>query len=238
MTKRSQEASRIIIALDYPDANQALAFTSKLNPAQCQVKVGNELFTRSGPQLVKHLATQGFKVFLDLKFHDIPNTVAQACHAAADLGVWMVNVHALGGLPMMVAAKEALAKVTSPPLLIAVTILTSINPSQLKQIGLSGTLEDSVLQLAQLTHRAGFNGVVCSGLEASMLRQTWGEGFLLVTPGIRPVGTLIEDQQRVLTPSKAISLGIDYLVIGRPITAAADPMVALEAIETEIKLAS
>ncbi|BAW80002.1 orotidine 5'-phosphate decarboxylase [Candidatus Nitrosoglobus terrae] len=238
MTKRSQETSRIIIALDYPDANQALAFTSKLNPAQCQVKVGKELFTRSGPQLVEHLTTQGFKVFLDLKFHDIPNTVARACLAAADLGVWMMNVHALGGLPMMVAAQEALAKMTSPPLLIAVTILTSINSDQLKQIGLSGTLEDNVLQLAQLTRRAGFNGVVCSGLEASMLRQTWGGEFLLVTPGIRPMGTLIEDQQRVLTPSKAISLGIDYLVIGRPITAAADPVAALEAIETEIKLAS
>lgn len=232
------EASRIIVALDYPNAEQALTLTSQLDPTRCQVKVGKELFTRAGPQLVERLTTQGFKVFLDLKFHDIPNTVARACLAAADLGVWMVNVHALGGLPMMIAAREALAGSSSCPLLIAVTLLTSINSTLLRQIGLPGTPEENALRLAQLTHQAGLDGVVCSGLEALMLRQAWGRNFLLVTPGIRPSGTPAEDQQRVLTPSEAITRGADYLVIGRPITAANDPMMALETIEIEITTAT
>jgi orotidine-5'-phosphate decarboxylase len=226
--------SRIIVALDYLSAKQALNLTNQLEPTRCQVKVGKELFTRAGPPLVERLTTQGFKVFLDLKFHDIPNTVARACLAAADLGVWMLNVHALGGLPMMIAAREALADSSSRPLLIAVTLLTSINCALLRQIGLTGTPEENVLRLAQLTHQAELNGVVCSGLEAAALRQSLGENFLLITPGIRPSGTSAEDQQRVLTPSEAVARGADYLVIGRPITAAPDPMAALEAIEAEI----
>lgn len=230
--------SRIIVALDYPNAKQALHFVSQLDPTRCQIKVGKELFTRVGPPLVEHLTAKGFKVFLDLKFHDIPNTVARACLAAADLGVWMLNVHALGGLPMMTAAREALTSSSSRPLLIAVTLLTSINYPLLRQIGLMGTPEENVLRLAQLAHRAGLDGVVCSGLEASALRQAQGENFLLITPGIRPSSAPTEDQQRVLTPREATARGADYLVIGRPITAARDPMKALEAIETEINTAA
>jgi orotidine-5'-phosphate decarboxylase len=229
------ETSRIIVALDYLNAEQALNLISQLDPTRCQVKVGKELFTRAGPQLIEQLTAQGFKVFLDLKFHDIPSTVARACLAAADLGVWMLNIHALGGLPMMTAAREALANSLSrPPLLLAVTLLTSLNDALLRQIGLTGTPEENVLRLAQLTYEAGLSGVVCSGLEAQALRKAYGEKFLLVTPGIRSSGAPMEDQQRVLTPSEAITRGANYLVIGRPITAADNPMAALEAIEREI----
>lgn len=226
--------SPIIVALDYPGSEQALNLTRQLDSARCRIKVGKELFTRAGPGLVEQLASQGFEVFLDLKFHDIPNTVARACQAAAELGVWMLNVHALGGLSMMATSREALANTPSRPLLIAVTLLTSMNQSLLVSIGLSGTPEENVLRLAQLTQEAGLDGVVCSGLEAPALRQSLGEQFLLVTPGIRPLGTAAEDQQRVLTPGEAIMRGASYLVIGRPITAAPDPMAALESIEAEI----
>lgn len=227
--------SPIIIALDYSSPQQALNLTRQLDPSRCRVKVGKELFTRAGPHLVERLAAEGFDVFLDLKFHDIPNTVARACLAAAELGVWMLNVHALGGLAMMAASREALVKMPSRPMLIAVTLLTSIEQPSLTSLGLRGTPEENVLRLAQLTQEAGLDGVVCSGLEAPALRQSLGEQFLLITPGIRPFGTAKEDQQRVLTPREAIVGGANYLVIGRPITAASDPMAALEAIEAEIK---
>lgn len=226
--------SPIIIALDYSSPQQALNLTRQLDPSRCRVKVGKELFTRAGPHLVERLAAEGFDVFLDLKFHDIPNTVARACLAAAELGVWMLNVHALGGLAMMAASREALVKMPSRPMLIAVTLLTSIEQPSLTSLGLRGTPEENVLRLAQLTQEAGLDGVVCSGLEAPALRQSLGEQFLLITPGIRPFGTAKEDQQRVLTPREAIVGGANYLVIGRPITAASDPMAALEAIEAEI----
>lgn len=229
------EESRIIIALDYSDVEQALKLTRQLDPARCRLKVGKELFTRAGPSLVGRLVAQGFPVFLDLKFHDIPHTVARACLGAADLGVWMLNVHALGGLSMLQAAREALANVPSPPLLTAVTVLTSMDQKALGQIGLGGTPEDNVLRLARLAQQAGLDGVVCSGQEAPTLRHALGTPFLLVTPGIRPAGAASEDQQRVLTPREALAKGADYLVIGRPITAAPDPMAALEAIEAEIQ---
>ena len=229
------EDSRIIVALDYSNPEQAWNLIRQLDPARCQVKVGKELFTCAGPNWVKQLTAQGFQVFLDLKFHDIPNTVARACAAAAELGVWMLNIHALGGLAMMEAARNALANRPSLPKLLAVTLLTSMDAAALMQVGLTGTPEENVLRLARLANTAGLEGVVCSGLEASTLRQALGTEFLLVTPGIRPPGTEAADQQRVLTPREAILNGADYLVIGRPITAAPDPMAALEAIEAEIK---
>jgi orotidine-5'-phosphate decarboxylase len=229
------EDSRIIVALDYSNSEQAWNLIRQLDPARCRVKVGKELFTCAGPNWVKHLITQGFQVFLDLKFHDIPNTVARACAAAAELGVWMLNIHALGGLAMMEAARDALANRPFRPKLLAVTLLTSMDATTLRQVGLTGTPEENVLRLARLANTAGLEGVVCSGLEAPALRQALGSKFLLVTPGIRPVGAEVGDQQRVLTPRAAILSGADYLVIGRPITAAPDPMAALEAIEAEIK---
>lgn len=225
---------RVIVALDFADAGAALALVERLAPDQCKLKVGKELFVRSGPALVEKLAALGFKVFLDLKFHDIPNTVAQACRAAADLGVWMTNVHALGGLKMMQAAREAVDKTATPPKLIAVTVLTSLSRADLCQVGLDVEPAVQVERLARLAHEAGLDGVVCSAQEAAMLRRQIDPDFLLVTPGIRPVGSDSGDQSRVLTPTLAIAAGADYLVVGRPITQAADPVVALQSINVEI----
>ena len=226
---------KIIVALDYADAQLAHALLSKLDPAQCRVKVGKELFTRAGPGFVKQVINQGFDVFLDLKFHDIPNTVAKACVAAADLGVWMVNVHALGGRKMMAAAREALEQIGGHrPHLIAVTILTSHGPDDLQHIGLSGSPEDNVLRLVDHVYQAGLDGVVCSPLEVEKIRQSKAKDFLLVTPGVRPAGASLGDQVRVMTPSDALKAGSSYLVIGRPITAADDPMQALLTIQQEI----
>jgi len=232
----STQDSRIIIALDYAETRLALDMAARLSPERCRLKVGKELFTRGGPQLVESLRSQGFEIFLDLKFHDIPNTVAGACRAAADLGVWMVNVHALGGLRMMEAAREALSEFSAPPRLIAVTILTSLNESDLRGVGLSGDPAENVTRLAALTQQAGLDGVVCSPNEAALIRQQAGNTFCLVTPGIRPIGSDKGDQSRITTPRDAIRLGANYLVIGRPITASADPMDALERIENELKL--
>ncbi|HLA75323.1 MAG TPA: orotidine-5'-phosphate decarboxylase [Gammaproteobacteria bacterium] len=226
--------SRIIVALDYADADTALSLADKLAAQSCRLKVGKELFCRAGPQLVQHLIKRGFDVFLDLKFHDIPNTVAQACAAAADLGVWMVNVHALGGAKMMEAARSACAAHARPPLLIGVTILTSLGDDDIRQVGLTGTPAQNVLRLATLAKNAGLDGVVCSPLEAVALRQTLGQEFCLVTPGIRPQGSGQDDQKRTMTPAEAVHSGADYLVIGRPITAARDPMLALQAIQQDI----
>lgn len=224
--------SKIIVALDYADAASALALVARLDPALCRLKVGKELFTAAGPALVESLVKQGYDVFLDLKFHDIPNTVAKACQAVANLGVWMLNVHAGGGLPMMQAAREGLDKAygAKAPLLIAVTVLTSMDEPTLHTLGIQRSLSEHVLALATLTKQAGLQGVVCSAQEAAMLRQALGAGFCLVTPGIRPADASQDDQTRIVTPKEALSLGSHYLVIGRPITQAPDPIVALNTI--------
>ncbi|MFD0930190.1 orotidine-5'-phosphate decarboxylase [Methylophilus glucosoxydans] len=224
--------SKIVVALDYADAKSAIALVDRLDPSLCKLKVGKELFTAAGPQLVEQLVARQYDVFLDLKFHDIPNTVAKACQAAANLGVWMVNVHASGGQPMMQAAREGLDKAfgDQAPLLIAVTVLTSMDTPTLHSLGIQRTLPEQVLALATLTQQSGLDGVVCSAQEASMLRKALGPDFCLVTPGIRPKDSAKDDQTRIVTPADAIALGASYLVIGRPITQADDPIVALNTI--------
>lgn len=224
---------KIIVALDYADADSALKLVAQLDPALCRLKVGKELFTAVGPHFVEQLARANFGVFLDLKFHDIPNTVAKACAAASNLGVWMLNVHASGGLEMMQAARLAINNSANQPLLIAVTVLTSMDQKGLNQIGIHTDVATHVLNLATLTQQAGLDGVVCSALEASMLRHALGKQFCLVTPGIRPANASLDDQSRVVTPTDALQMGADYLVIGRPITQALNPLKALEAIYTE-----
>ncbi len=226
--------SPIIVALDFPSTKQAIELVERLEPERCRLKVGKELFTRGGPALVEQLVAKGYDVFLDLKFHDIPNTVAAACSAAADLGVWMVNVHAQGGRRMMEAANEALQKSSHQPLLIAVTILTSMGEEDIHEVGLSGSPADNVKQLATLAQNAGLDGVVCSPKEVAMLRETISSDFQLVTPGIRPSWAAKGDQTRITTPADAIALGSNYLVIGRPITGADDPLLALSKIEDEL----
>lgn len=226
---------RIIVALDFPSDQPALALADQLDPAKCRLKVGKELFTRSGPELVRALDARGFEVFLDLKFHDIPNTTAAAVAAAADLGVWMVNVHASGGEKMMIACRERLEDFGQDrPLLIAVTVLTSMGAEDLSGIGISGSPADQVSRLATLTRNCGLDGVVCSAQEAPALKSEQGADFKLVTPGIRPLSADPGDQQRIMTPTDAMRAGSDYLVIGRPITQAADPLAALEAINSEV----
>jgi len=214
----------ILVALDFSSEQAALQLVEQLDPGQCGLKVGKEMFTYFGPQFVRQLVDRRFNVFLDLKFHDIPNTVAKAVTAAAELGVWMVNVHASGGARMMVAAREALAPFgKQAPKLIAVTVLTSMEQGDLQQIGVDCAPREQVLRLARLTRASGLDGVVCSAQEASLLKQELGRDFLLVTPGIRPAGSDRGDQRRVMTPAEAIAAGSDYLVIGRPITQAAAP---------------
>ncbi|HQS36895.1 MAG TPA: orotidine-5'-phosphate decarboxylase [Methylotenera sp.] len=224
---------KIIVALDYADADSAFKLVSQLDPNLCRLKVGKELFTAAGPQFVEKLTRSDFGVFLDLKFHDIPNTVAKACSAASNLGVWMLNVHASGGMGMMQAAKQAVDSNSNNPLLIAVTVLTSMNQQTLNQIGIHTELATHVLNLATLTQQAGLDGVVCSAMEAKSLRTTLGNDFCLVTPGIRPTNASKDDQSRIVTPKDALELGSSYLVIGRPITQAANPLAALEAIHAE-----
>lgn len=224
----------VVVALDYPAAEPALALVEQLSPRLCRLKVGKELFTRSGPALVEKLQHRGFEVFLDLKFHDIPNTVAAAVSAAADLGVWMVNVHASGGRRMMEAAAAALQGRTHRPLLIGVTVLTSMTDADLAELGYSESAAERVQRLAALAADCGLDGVVCSALEAQPLRQARGAAFCLVTPGIRLAGDDPGDQRRVVTPADAIARGANYLVIGRSITAAADPLAALERVHTEL----
>ncbi len=222
--------SKVIIALDYADAASTLKLVNQLDPTLCKLKVGKELFTAAGPQLVEQLTAKNFKVFLDLKFHDIPNTVKNACEAACNLGVWMLNVHASGGSAMMQAAFEGVSKSAHKPYLIAVTVLTSMNQVSLHEIGIESSVENQVLTLAKLTQQAGLHGVVCSALEAQLLKQHIKSDFLLVTPGIRPANVNQDDQSRVVTPSQALRMGASYLVIGRPITQAANPLNALKAI--------
>ena len=227
---------KIIVALDYPAAEPVLAFADRVEPSLCRLKVGKQLFTATGPALLEKLMQRGFEVFLDLKFHDIPNTAAQACKAAAGLGVWMVNVHALGGRKMMEAAHDAVAQAARPPKLIAVTVLTSMTQQDLADIGISTTPAEMVLRLAKLARDSGLDGVVCSAQEAAQLREQCGAGFFLVTPGIRPAQASLDDQARVMTPQAALQAGSNYLVIGRPITQSADPLQALLDINREIGL--
>jgi orotidine-5'-phosphate decarboxylase len=225
---------KIIVALDYAEAKPALELAGRLRPELCRLKVGKELFTAEGPQLVEALMQQGFEVFLDLKFHDIPNTTAQACKAAAALGVWMVNVHALGGRRMLEAAQEAVASAARPPKLIAVTVLTSMGQEDLAELGIASTPAQLVLHLARLARDSGLDGVVCSAQEAALLRRECGQEFCLVTPGIRPAEAGVDDQMRVMTPRAALENGSSYLVIGRPSTRAADPLLALQEISQQI----
>jgi orotidine-5'-phosphate decarboxylase len=228
---------KIIVALDYDSEAAARSLVERLHPNSCRLKVGNELFAAAGPRFVELLVDRGFAVFLDLKFHDIPNTVGKACAAAAKLGVWMMNVHASGGAAMLRAARQAVDAGAHKPLLIGVTVLTSLSDHDLDAVGLIGPTQAAVLRLAQLAQHCGLDGVVCSGQEASLLKSKLGGTFQLVTPGIRLAGTDSGDQARVLTVEQALQFGADYLVIGRPITQAADPLAVLSAINDSITAA-
>ena len=228
--------SKIIVALDYEKESDALALVDQIDPSLCRLKVGKEMFTTLGMNFVKQLHQRNFDVFLDLKYHDSPNTVARAVRSAADLGVWMVDLHASGGLRMMEEAKRILEPYgKDAPLLIAVTVLTSMEDLDLLQIGINASLREQVLRLAHLTQRAGLDGVVCSPQEVEILRNACGEDFKLVTPGIRPIGDDFGDQRRVMTPTAAIRAGSDYLVIGRPITKADNPVEVLRSINASIR---
>ena len=222
--------NKIIVALDFPDAEQALTFVKCLSQGSCKLKVGFELFVAEGPDFVRKLVDMGFDVFLDLKFHDIPNTVAAACKSAANLGVWMINVHASGGSKMLEAAVDSLKEKDDAPLLIAVSVLTSMDSGGLSEIGLDVSAEEQVLNLSALSKQCGLDGVVCSAQEASLLRRNMGDNFVLVTPGIRPKGSAKGDQSRIMTPEAAIVAGSSYLVIGRPITQAGNPANIIDSI--------
>ena len=226
---------RVIVPLDVPDADAALALASRLDAKLCRVKVGKELFVAAGPDIVGRLQERGFEVFLDLKFHDIPNTVEGACRAAAKLGVWMMNVHASGGAVMMRAAREAIEGVARPPLLIAVTVLTSLRDADMEAVGFANGVVESVDRLARLTRECGLDGVVCSAQEAARIRDAVGSDFVLVTPGIRLPNAAADDQARVVTPAEAVRLGAHYLVIGRPITQSPDPAATLESIRQSLQ---
>jgi orotidine-5'-phosphate decarboxylase len=228
---------RIIIALDYPNEASAWQLIDQLDAKMCRLKIGKEMFTHLGPDFVRKVINKGFDVFLDLKYHDIPNTVAAACEAGADLGVWMMNVHAAGGRKMMETAANRLAKLQSRPLLIAVTILTSLSADEVAEIGYPGSPQDNVSRFAELTESSGLDGVVCSPLEAGVLRGERCADFRLVTPGVRPATASMDDQTRVMTPSDAMRAGSDFLVVGRPITAAENPLESLRAINAEVNLA-
>jgi len=225
---------KVIVALDYANLADAKSLVSKLNPDYCHLKVGKELFTSTGPAFIDYLHSKHFKVFLDLKFHDIPTTVKKACEAASQLGVWMINVHASGGSSMLEAALEGINKSNQPPLLIAVTVLTSMNQKMLEEIGVTTKLEDQVLRLAKLAETSGLNGIVCSAKDLEFLKNQLHKSFLYVTPGIRMTGDASNDQVRTLTPIEAIKAGSSHLVIGRPITQSANPSEALEKIYLEI----
>ncbi|ASN85989.1 orotidine-5'-phosphate decarboxylase [Pectobacterium versatile] len=233
--KNQTVSSPIVVALDYANQQAALSFVDRIDPQDCRLKVGKEMFTLFGPQFVQTLQQRGFDVFLDLKFHDIPNTVAHAVAAAADLGVWMVNVHASGGSRMMTAAKEALVPFgNDAPLLIAVTVLTSMDEDDLRGLGITLSPAEQAEKLAVLAHNSGLDGVVCSAHEAQRLKQVCGQAFKLVTPGIRPVGSDVGDQRRIMTPIQAQQAGVDYMVIGRPITQSADPAQTLREIRASL----
>lgn len=226
--------SNVILALDFNREYDVLNLVDRLSPVNCRLKVGKELFTACGPAIVKSLVDRGFDVFLDLKYHDIPNTVASALKSARDLGVWMVNVHASGGPRMMEAARAALSDAASP-ILIAVTVLTSMTEDDLSAIGIKCPVEDLILRLAWLAKSTGFDGVVCSARETMLLRKEFGRGFCLVTPGIRPAGSAPDDQMRIVSPVEAVKMGSDYLVIGRPVTRSEDPAASLLAINNSLR---
>lgn len=226
----------VIVALDFPTQAECLALVEQLDPALCRLKVGKEMFTHYGPRWVETLQSKGFELFLDLKFHDIPNTVAAALRVAADLGVWMVNVHASGGRKMLTASADALAAYQRRPLLTAVTVLTSLSDAELVEVGIAGTAEDQVARLATLAADCGIDGVVCSAIEAPLVKHLCGESFLTVTPGIRPSGADMGDQTRVMTPEQAVANGVDYMVIGRPITQSEDPIATLTKIHKSLGL--
>ena len=229
-----KQSSPIIVALDFPSERETMQLVDQLEPSLCRLKVGKELFTRCGPSLVKKLVDKNFDVFLDLKYHDIPNTVAKACEAAASLGVWMVNVHASGGRRMMEAAVQALANKQDKPLLIAVTVLTSMSEEDLVELGVKDSPANQALKLASLTKDSGLDGIVCSAQEAPQMRSALGDDFLLVSPGIRPAGSNADDQRRIMTPTDALQAGSNYLVIGRPITQSDNPLGVLRTINSEI----
>ncbi len=225
---------KVIVALDYPGEKQAFELIDQLQPELCRLKVGKEMFTLLGPSFVEKIQSKGFEVFLDLKYHDIPNTVARACKTAADLGVWMMNVHASGGRRMMEAAAEAISNHKKRPYLIAVTVLTSMSQEDLNELGISLTPAEQALRLASLAKSSGLHGVVCSAQEASQMNKQLGNEFLLVSPGIRPAGSSQDDQRRIMTPVDAVNAGSDYLVIGRPVTQSDDPLGVLRTINSEI----
>ena len=228
--------TEIILALDLPTDRKAFELIQNIDASQCRLKVGKEMFTRYGPAFVEELQKQGFEVFLDLKFHDIPNTVASACKVASELGVWMVNVHALGGQKMMSDAREAIGHSASKTLLTAVTVLTSHDEQTLKAIGVDGDIELAVLRLALLAERSGVDGVVCSSQEVKKLKSKLKQSFLYVTPGIRPQWANKNDQSRVMTPAEAQDVGVNYIVVGRPVTRSQDPYQALEKIKQELEV--
>ncbi|WP_369311084.1 orotidine-5'-phosphate decarboxylase [Providencia rettgeri] len=232
----NQTLSPIIVALDYEDANAALAFVDSIPPNSCRLKVGKEMFTFNGPQFVKSLHDRGFDIFLDLKFHDIPNTVARAVAASAEMGVWMVNVHAGGGARMMTAARQALDVYgKDAPLLTAVTVLTSMDKADLEGVGIQDSPAVHAERLARLAKQCGLDGVVCSAHEAQHLKSVCGADFKLVTPGIRPEGSDVGDQRRIMTPQNALKAGVDYMVIGRPITRSENPALTLQQINQSIQ---
>ncbi|RPH26275.1 orotidine-5'-phosphate decarboxylase [Citrobacter sp. SX206] len=234
-SSRAATDSPVVVALDYSKRDKALAFVDRIDPRDCRLKVGKEMFTLFGPQLVRDLQQRGFDVFLDLKFHDIPNTTAHAVAAAADLGVWMVNVHACGGARMMTAAREALRPFgKDAPLLIAVTVLTSMEASDLADLGVTLSPAEHAEKLARLTQNCGLDGVVCSAHEAVRFKQAFGQTFKLVTPGIRPEGSEAGDQRRIMTPQQALAAGVDYMVIGRPVTQSEDPAQTLKMINASL----
>ncbi|WP_247177151.1 orotidine-5'-phosphate decarboxylase [Escherichia coli] len=235
-SSRAVTNSPVVVALDYHNRDAAMAFVDKIDPRDCRLKVGKEMFTLFGPQFVRELQQRGFDIFLDLKFHDIPNTAAHAVAAAADLGVWMVNVHASGGARMMTAAREALVPFgKDAPLLIAVTVLTSMEVSDLADLGVTLSPADYAERLAALTQKCGLDGVVCSAQEAVRFKQVFGQEFKLVTPGIRPQGSDAGDQRRIMTPEQALAAGVDYMVIGRPVTQSVDPAQTLKAINASLQ---
>lgn len=227
--------SKIIVALDFNDLAEVLQFVRQIKPSECRLKVGKELFTAYGPQIVRELQALGFEVFLDLKFHDIPNTVYKAIRVAADLGVWMVNVHASGGREMLTRARQAIADSQHKPLLIAVTILTSLSEAAVTEIGYKHSLREQALHLARLSHECRLDGVVCSAHEAAEIKQATSVGFLTVTPGIRLSADKVDDQTRIMTPSVAVTSGADYLVIGRPITQSTAPAETLRIINQTLQ---
>ena len=224
--------NKIIIPLDL-EYSEAIHMAKNFDTNLCRLKIGSQLFTSSGPQIIKELNSLGFDIFLDLKFHDIPNTVYEAVKSAADLGIWMVNVHASGGRAMLEASKKALEGFDQPPLLIAVTILTSLSEDSLSEVGIKN-LSEQVLRLAELTNECDLNGVVCASTDVQAIKNRFGKDFITVTPGIRPNDSKVNDQNRISTPSEAVKNGSDYLVIGRPITESENPTKALEKIIKEI----